>query len=244
MPTTTLKSPLVALAPLALFFLVTATVVLQHTGAITSSAVPCLAKISTCTDETECYDCMHDWVADGGEAWAECLENFEHDQFDICSAASITPCCYDFVSSHDCMGNDAFVDYWLCSAQELYGHAGGGECTVFTCNHGDGEPADDEAVVIGDDTGAVDDVADDDAGVADADAGGADDDPAGAIEDSGATGDDADSRDVGLADDNAGIASDTGRASRVGSSSTSIAFTAVRGLTFFTALTLFLAASL
>lgn len=169
MPTTTLKSPLVALAPLVFYLVVTATVALRPTGATASSAPPCLAELRACTGETDCYECMHDWATtDGGDAFTECLGIFGHDQFDICSAASITPCCYDSVSSHDCMGNNAFVEYWQCDANERSRNAGGGECAAFTCNgRGDGGLVDAAAAIVDDRAG----VAEDDAGVAYGDAG-------------------------------------------------------------------------
>lgn len=226
MPIKTLKNCLVASGPLVLFLLVTATTVLQHSGAI------CDDEWSACFDDAVCNSCYYEWGQSDTsfDAFNECLEDYPDIDYgveiDWCFWHAASDCCKDSVNSNDCLGNSAFLEHALCNLNISVTAKVGEGCTAMTCN--DGSVAvlvDDDAGVAGDDAGIVDD----DTGVANDDTGVADDDVV--------------DRDAGIADDDAGIADDTGGTSRVGSSSTSIVLTAVRGLAFFSAAP-FLAASL
>lgn len=227
MPIKTLKKIFVASGPLVLFLLVTATMVLQHTGAI------CDAEWSTCFDDEVCNECYYGWSEsdEAFDAHTECLDDYPDIDYgadiDWCFVYAASPCCKAAVSSNDCLGNSAFVEYHVCSLNYSTTSQEKGECTALTCNDGMGAVlADDDADTADDNAGT----ADDDAGEADADAGAADDD-AGAADDDADIADD----DAGAADDDADIAAGNGGTSRTGSSSPSVVRTAVRGFAFFIA---------
>lgn len=131
MATKALKTnPLVASGRLGLLLLVTvAMVVLQHTGAFTSSA--CGAEYDACYTDEECLECLQarsssDTNSDG-ETVLDCIQDLEDDPDDICSLISATVCCYA-ASPNDCLGNSAFVEYMQCTAADQAG------CTTLACD--------------------------------------------------------------------------------------------------------------
>lgn len=176
-------------------------------GGTTSSAV-CVAEHTACSNDEECYECITDWYQgdDPADALVECIGNNDlGDMVDPCSYVTPTACCYDSLSANDCLGNNAFVEFWVCAGNNLSQE----ECTTtsFTCSGGsedglvvDGtDEADDDASVIGGDAP----VADDDAGgVVGDDAAG--DDAGIAVDDDVASSD----RGVVVADDDAPVADD------------------------------------
>lgn len=116
-----------------LLFLTTATIVLQHAGATTSSTAGCdqNALVAACDADTVCSECRS---PESGAEWVECTEDF--DLFtDSCSLHLVDACCYDATSANDCLGNDAFVESWLCFATNLVNASGQeGECTTLPCS--------------------------------------------------------------------------------------------------------------
>lgn len=154
----TAKKSLGASRPFALLLLVTATMVLRHTGAVSSSSWLCSAKLEVCGDDAECNECINFAVPDSTpDPFAECLQNRLQNQADgrstdsCYSGVAATPCCYASLSPNDCMGNSAFVDYWSCLIGDF--NDAGEECTAVTCSDGSTFKllVDDDAVVANDD---------------------------------------------------------------------------------------------
>lgn len=172
MPIKTLKSPLVASGPVVLRLLVTATIVLQHTGALTSEPwyLTCDdIKEEFCLTDPECYECIAYWDAPDDDALAECFGSFDNgmdadDTSETCRISPAASCCFDSYTSTDCLGNSAYVEVSTC---EIYAFAvlGGYEdclgATSWTCGDGRGGGAvadytDDVVLLADDDTGYTD----------------------------------------------------------------------------------------
>jgi len=128
-------------------FFVIATILLQQAGATTSSTYPCTAEYEACGSDTECSKCLLD--GENVDEYTECVENFDCGMDDWCAALSIGPCCMASVSSNDCLGNNAFVEYWTCSINFSSTYAGYGECTTLTCSNGSGGEAADGTSGVG-----------------------------------------------------------------------------------------------
>eukprot|EP00752_Nemacystus_decipiens_P007161 g6413.t1 len=171
----------------------------------------CPAETTACDNNPECYECMTEWALrdDAGEALSECVENSYDHEVQVCVGWAATPCCIDSMSSNDCLGNSAFVDFWECYVSYLSDAAGmDEECTLTSpegigsgvVSDGSGE-ADDDADVTGDDAPASDDdaggVVGDDAAGDDAGTTIADDDVTTSVD-----------RGVDVADDDATVADD------------------------------------
>lgn len=112
-----------------LLFLSTATMVLRHVGATTSTRDSC--DWQACADDPVCLECHSDFEYD------ECATNLLADYSstlysDDCAYWSVYPCCHDEVSANDCLGNEAFTEYWLCVMSDLSYSVDGG-CTAITC---------------------------------------------------------------------------------------------------------------
>lgn len=238
--TKTLKQgPVAASGPLVLLLLATAAMTLQRTGAATSSAF-CTAETAACNDNEECVGCMSGYYSvDGGpEAFVECLEDtsYYYDAADPCTSLAGTPCCSDLMSANDCLGNSAFVDFWVCYMNEFTDALGvSGECTAasLTCDGSGAEVVVDDTDdadatddgtggVIGDDAPVLAD--DDDAGTDDGTGGAIGDNPAGSadVDDDVANAD----REVVVSDDDAPAAAaddDAGSASEYSCTEESLA---------------------
>ncbi|CAM9480256.1 unnamed protein product [Ectocarpus sp. 8 AP-2014] len=124
--------------------LLTATMVLHDAGATTSSSiVRCYAEENACFDDDVCSDC----ATVIGSEYLECLENYD-DEDDLCKAVSSIPCCTDEVSANDCLGNDHFEEWVLCSLSEAFAYVGEEECPTITCGGFGGESDDSGATVL------------------------------------------------------------------------------------------------
>lgn len=179
-----LKSRLAASGS-AFVFLITATMLLQHAGATTSStSTPCYDESFACVDDTECTQCITISSVDA-DYYVECISDYDYDVSDACTNYWSAACCAASLSSNDCMGNTAFVAYHTCFASYSSDQVGGGQCSVLTCSDGRG------GGVEGDDAPGTDDAVgdDDDATVAD-DATGTDEDTTNTTDDDATGADD------------------------------------------------------
>lgn len=249
-----LKSRLAASGSLFVF-LITATRLLQHAGAATSSMGICFAETDACFNETVCSECGSRGIS--VDEFNECLNSNEsgysnEGDEDYCALYSATPCCIDALSTHDCLGNNAFVVLYTCLSSFISVQAGGEGCSTITCSAGiggDDEVEGDDNVTVTDDavgaddgvTGTDDAVGDDDPTGTDR-ATGTDDDATGtdrAVETDDASGvedDDATWTDdaVGTDDPEGGTAEGVGETSGVWSSSPSPMLTLFLGVAFLT----------
>eukprot|EP00752_Nemacystus_decipiens_P007160 g6412.t1 len=246
------QGPLVASGPRFLLFLAFVTTTLQRAGAQISSPV-CTAEATACNEDPECSECSTDWIQGSGaegftDAFNDCLvHSGYYDPAEPCSLYIGTPCCYDALSANDCLGNSAFVEFWVCFIDDLR-EAGGleEECTAasLTCPEGSGsevvpddtdDEADDDASVIGDDAPASDDsagavVGDDAAGDDTGPTTVADDDMP-AVDDDGA-GDDAGAAVGGTTSSQSAVGEEGDSSGVVASFSPSFMLTAFLGLPF------------
>lgn len=170
MPIKTLQNPMVTPSPPRVLLLVGITaMVLQHTGATTSSigttssiSAGCVALAGDCRDEAACFECRYGYESeDGGEdAFDECLDTYDYD-FDICVAAAARSCCEASLSSRDdCLENSLFMEAGQCLADELSIALGGEECPALAgmCSDGTsgaGAAEDDSSMVDDDGTTSV-----------------------------------------------------------------------------------------
>lgn len=125
----------VASGPLVLLLLIIATLVLQYTGATTSSLSWCDAEYDVCYTNAECLECLQAWDDAEGATADECYGDYEY-AADSCSQLSATPCCYAEFFSNDCLGNSAFVEYWTCYIDKVSIAVGPGGCDDLTCDGG------------------------------------------------------------------------------------------------------------
>ncbi|CAN0220273.1 unnamed protein product [Ectocarpus sp. 12 AP-2014] len=193
--------------------LATTSILLQHAGATSSlTSSVCSDESLACYFDSECEECATDYLGYVDE-FMECTTNFESDDWDICDFYSRLACCQDSYSANDCMGNSAFVEYYLCQANYASSRGEGGECSTLTCNSGSGG-----GVVIDDDA-----VSNDDATVTD---------DGGVGNYNGTTTDDGI---VANDDDNLDSSANIGGNSGAGSSSPSAMLTYALGLAFLSA---------
>lgn len=129
------------------------TVVLQHASAATSSAY-CTSEFEDCYADEDCASCITEIDT---EAYIDCAGDAAMDSIDTdvanytCEVLSVSACCYDAGSDKNCLGNDAFVEYMLCTMSYMSSVVGGDEeCTTITCDAVDGV----DSVVEEDESGA------------------------------------------------------------------------------------------
>lgn len=103
----------------------------SYSGFSTSSGAACVAKSDACSADPECSECQS-----AISSAVDCIHDFavSLSTDDSCAIWSSYPCCLDATSNNDCLGNDAFTEYWLCSNSVYSWAAGEGECTAFTCD--------------------------------------------------------------------------------------------------------------
>ncbi|CAN0475552.1 unnamed protein product, partial [Ectocarpus sp. 8 AP-2014] len=157
--------------------LVTATILLQHAGATSSSTSWfCTDESAACHLGSECFEC---WMT-ATEVGSECSSSSISDDWNACVAYSRLACCQDSYSANDCMGNSDFVVLYTCLANYYYSIVGGGEeCSTLTCDYGS------EDGVVDDDTTETDDDAVGDDGATETDDGAVGDEDAMATDDGG-----------------------------------------------------------
>ncbi|CAM9744068.1 unnamed protein product [Ectocarpus sp. 4 AP-2014] len=210
--------------------LATASILLQHAGATSSlTSSVCSDEGLACYFDSECDECIREY-SDNMDEFAECVSNFESDDWDMCDYYSRFACCQDYYSANDCMGNSIFVEYYVCLANYASSRGDGGECSTLACNFGSGG-----GVVVDDDAVGNDDATvTDDGGVGSHNATATDDD-ATATDDGGVgnyNGTATDDGTVANDDDNLDSSANTGGTSGAGSSSPSAMLTYALGLAF------------
>lgn len=82
-------------------------------------------------DTGQYTECQMDLIADF---------DITADNMDSCEFLSVSSCCIDASSNNNCMADDAFVEYRLCSMNSNLDavDVDGGECTAITCDFDDG----------------------------------------------------------------------------------------------------------
>lgn len=198
----TLRIRITAAEALLLFF-GTAIIVQQRADATTSAGCFTDENIK-CGADKECSECIS-MELDNQDELIQCATNYQAEGYP-CEAF---PCCQDEFSPNDCVGNEAFVNIWLCSFEGGGTTTEGGVCPdELVCPGGSGGDVvdgTDDADGVGGENGADDDMSGtNDAGGAnsseDSEGGdggnGAEDDTSGADDDAvGVGSDDADEAD-------------------------------------------------
>ncbi|CAM9920806.1 unnamed protein product [Scytosiphon promiscuus] len=127
-------------------------IALHKASAMTSSDI-CVPEAESCLANAECQDCLY---PDDMDAYIECAESIADDgdddvNVDFCRGVSAAACCQDAVSENNCLANEQFVEYTLCTMALVTDAAGLEECTAITCSGVEGV----EGVVGEDDSGAA-----------------------------------------------------------------------------------------
>lgn len=113
----------------------------------------CVIELAACYGDTECLGCI---TENYGDEYTERVASYEYDGSDYCAASSAKPCCLDSTSADDCMGNDAFEEYYACFVTTYSIELGEDECSTVSCR-GDtmDELVDDTVDELVDDTSGV-----------------------------------------------------------------------------------------
>ena len=127
-PTMVLKACPVASLALLLFLVV------NGVSAYSSSGW-CISEETACLMDEVCVDCLGA-MDDDSSVWFECVTNHGGNVDGGCPAVSAEPCCNDFVSPHDCLGNVLYATFALCNMSRFVGEG----CTTFTCDFPTGSP--------------------------------------------------------------------------------------------------------
>ncbi|CAM9558612.1 unnamed protein product, partial [Ectocarpus fasciculatus] len=89
----------------------------------------CEDAADACAADRECQECRLEATIEEQLEWESCLTSYEFAA--ICSAVSATSCCFDMLSSNDCLENPNFVSYSECIVQAASEQA----CSSLSCRH-------------------------------------------------------------------------------------------------------------
>eukprot|EP00903_Cladosiphon_okamuranus_P011277 g10634.t1 len=111
----------------ALVLLAAATTVLQL-EIVVAQDDPCIPLDLECKADEVCRGCK-EVVGTNVAMYEECILNYGYTD-DECISHKAQPCCQDYTSTDDCLGNAAYVAFYECRLPlDVYG----GECTVLSC---------------------------------------------------------------------------------------------------------------
>ncbi len=117
-----------AATTLRLFFLFTVVVnaLLQTESGSTASTGPegprCVSEARSCAADKECLECISPTTQEELDAVLDCVAGSSTTGLSpfSCTSRSVPACCLDAVSASDCLGNDLFVAYELCTLSSLF----------------------------------------------------------------------------------------------------------------------------
>jgi len=149
---------------LLLFFLVNATNAL-HSEAVSPYSAKlegpqCVSEARNCAVGTECLECISPTTQEKLDAFLDCVAGMSTARSSpfSCASRSVPACCLDAVSANDCLGNDFFVAYKLCSVSgSIFGDITIAGVEVEQCQAFDCSAADDSGEgLVGDADGGAD----------------------------------------------------------------------------------------